>query len=354
MAYVLRLPSSNPLERPFSESLYMRSCSSFASHASAGTVRHNFPRSFSATSVRSLSSLPNGHWLPTNGNTPPRLASRSLLDLIHDFGSNPVPRRASSHVPQKASWCSYDRPPSAQDLSRLLPSAEESNDDCQDVSCQATLPVRILRTPGASQTDEFDTCQLNAPLEYACEIQDELANVDNQHKGDTPSSPDISLDERPFKHWLSTLRRRNHQKRRATKNAEDYALQDATQISNSPFDMANSNYGHKKSLSLTSSLGLITAVKSASMTLASTSIDPRSHKDRALGHVRSEYGSSRFSDVRMSLDNRHSVGPALDIKAQERSQERGSIIGEILESEESYISDMKALVNVCLVVECVP
>jgi hypothetical protein len=351
MAYVLPLPSSNPLERPFAESLYMRSCSSFASQASAGTVRHTFPRSVSVTSVRSLSSLPNGHWLATNRKTPPRLASHSFLNLIHEFNSVPATTKAFGHISPKASLCNSNRPSSAFDLSRLTRSPEEFDDVWPNLSCETTLPVPILRTPDGSQAENIHQDRLGISAKNSCELQNELADDTVRHDDDTISLSGKHVDERPFKRWLSTLRRRNHQKRKAVKECDGCTMQEAAQILGSPCDKNNDKSGQTRSLSVTSSLGLITAVKSASMTLAGTSIAPHSHKGGIPGYVRSNHGSSGYSDIRMSLDSRGSVDPFIDAKARERSKERRNIVGEILESEESYIADMKALVNVCFVLK---
>jgi hypothetical protein len=347
MAYVLTLPSNNPLERPFTESLYMRSCSSFASHASAGTVRRNFPRSVSAASVRSIPSLPNGHLLVTNENTPPRLTSRSLLNLVHEVDGKSSPRRASSHIAQKASWCGSDDPCTALIDDRLPPSPEYVDDDLHDLASQTK--ITNLDTPDDSLVEATEDGQLELSFRTPCAGQ-APQDADTNEDHESQNSGERSIDGLHFKRWLSTLRRRKHHKRKAIIAHEDQ---------NSMADQAvnvtaqgNTKTAHMKSLSLTSSLGLITAVKSASMTVTSASIAPHSRRGTRSGHLRSDHDSSGFSDVRMSFDSKGSADPGMDARAKNRATERRKIVEEMLESEESYISDMKALVNVSIIPSC--
>ncbi|KAF2435530.1 hypothetical protein EJ08DRAFT_580532 [Tothia fuscella] len=162
-------------------------------------------------------------------------------------------------------------------------------------------------------------------------------------------SPDKGSDGLPFKRWLSTLRRRNQQKRGTIKTdvgGPEYDDAQTEQFSHTQAQNTSRRPEHRKSLSMTSSLGLITAVRSATGTWANSSIAPRSRRGLMLGHRHSDHGSSAFSAVRMSFDSRVSYEPIMDEKAWARSVQRRKIIEELMESEESYIADMKALVNV--------
>jgi hypothetical protein len=349
MAYVLPLPSNNSVEQLFAEQPFIRSCSSFASHASCGTVRRHFPRSVSAASVKSvsiksISSLPNGYWLASNEDTPPRLASRSLLNLIHELNSHAAPRRASSHIAQKPSWHS-----SGESSPILAPCSEDIDNSTPGVEGHSQLSVSTCNTRNGPPENDAD----QEPLQYVghniCIEQDDVPNP-AIGKANWQHAPEQESESFPFTRWLSTLRRRNHQKKNIHRICEEPTLphmNDGPQFRNSTLERNDIKSGHRKSLSLTSSLGFITAVKSASMTLASASIAPHSRNGAKSGHVRSDHGSSAFSDIRMSVDSRGAVESGMDEKAKHRSMQRQKIIEEIIQSEESYIADMKALVNVC-------
>jgi hypothetical protein len=91
----------------------------------------------------------------------------------------------------------------------------------------------------------------------------------------------------------------------------------------------------------------VTTVKSASMTIASASIAPPSHRRNLSGVTRREKRSSDFSDIRMSYEsNPLSLGAVMEEDAWKRAVQRRHILRELVSSEESYISDMKTLFNV--------
>jgi hypothetical protein len=345
MAAVMPLPSNNSLGRPFTDLAYMRSCSSFASHASAGTVRRTFPRSASAASVRSIPSLRSENWLGTNENTLPRLASRSLLDLIHDMDGRPCPRRAWSHTAQKGSWCTWDTNCPALGYGHLCPSPEDIQVD-PHLTCLTQILVPASDRFDEGQEKATEQGRLKAPLLAKSAETAQLLDADNDEDGESQYSSEPPSGGLPFRRWLSTLRKRNLQKSKTLPVQLECGLEMSDLMLTSNAHAKNES-AHRKSHSMTSSLGLITAVKSASMTLASASIAPHSRRGERSSHRRSDHGSSGLSDLRISFDSKGSVDPGMDARAENRATERRKIVEEILESEESYIADMKALVNVC-------
>jgi hypothetical protein len=92
-------------------------------------------------------------------------------------------------------------------------------------------------------------------------------------------------------------------------------------------------------------------MKSATMTNASTSIAPRSeHGIQGRGRIGNR--SSHYSDIRRSLDSHPGpLGPIVDESAWLRSLQRRKIVEELIASEESYIADLKVLINVSTRVE---
>ncbi|KAI4803463.1 hypothetical protein E4T45_11094, partial [Aureobasidium sp. EXF-8846] len=107
--------------------------------------------------------------------------------------------------------------------------------------------------------------------------------------------------------------------------------------------------GHRKSGSWASSANFVTAVKSATITVASASIAPLSRSaSKKSGHRRLYRGSSSLfeSEPRFSTDSgRPSLSLIVDDAARQRARKRREKIEELIKTEESYLSDLKALSN---------
>ncbi|KAF2234128.1 Dbl homology domain-containing protein, partial [Viridothelium virens] len=156
----------------------------------------------------------------------------------------------------------------------------------------------------------------------------------------------------PFRKWISTLRRR----RNSTTLEDSKATHPGFLGAQRPkpnlgvLSWRSRQIGPRESTSTaSSSIGFVTAMKSATITLASTSIHPRSWRDARIERLRSGERSSGQSapEVRKSTDSHTpSLGPIMDEAAWMRSLQRRKVLEELVASEESYIADLKVLVNV--------
>ncbi|KAI1661329.1 Dbl homology domain-containing protein [Daldinia decipiens] len=158
-----------------------------------------------------------------------------------------------------------------------------------------------------------------------------------------PLSPPVG----PFHKWMKNLHKRAHRPvtRRSRSRSEsfpefsEHTLEDETL----------STDGHRKSFS-GSSFGFVTAVRSASVSLASASVitRPRRYTTRSSGHSRADRSSRgstsgpRFSEDSTCLERTVSNDPGVT----ERLLQRRRILEEIINTEESYIGDVKFLMNV--------
>lgn len=115
----------------------------------------------------------------------------------------------------------------------------------------------------------------------------------------------MGVESAPFKKWMDTLRRRG------TDGPSSTPVLHRRQ--------------HRKSDSVASSIGFITDVKAASVSLAGTSIAQPS----SLGTA---------SSGQMAL---------ADESARHRSRKRREKIEELVRTEENYVADLRALNNVC-------
>lgn len=147
-------------------------------------------------------------------------------------------------------------------------------------------------------------------------------------------------EPRPFRRWVSTLRRRKRQKSATpsvTPRNERWTLDD--------FDIGPlpPRSSHAKSDSTNSSIGFVAGVKSATVTLASASIAPLSRRASKWRRTHNRSSIVSGSDPRPSIDTQRSV---LDEAGKLRSRKRREKLEELIRTEESYVADLKALSNV--------
>ncbi len=150
----------------------------------------------------------------------------------------------------------------------------------------------------------------------------------------------------PFRRWMSTLRHKNLSGRKSlTVRTERWSLDDC-EDSEQRKGVARSR--HQKTSSHSSS-AFITAVKTASISLASFSVAPISRHAARSSQFRNEHRNSEQSqtDGRPSMDNNRKLsGAFMDEAAWDRAHSRRKILEELVSSEESYVADLKVLTNV--------
>ncbi|KAI0974261.1 hypothetical protein F4678DRAFT_458226 [Xylaria arbuscula] len=153
----------------------------------------------------------------------------------------------------------------------------------------------------------------------------------------------LASTPRPFHKWMKNLHRRARRpsvESNATELfSENSFPQDATRIN-----------GHRKSSSGSSSFGFVAAVKSATVSLASASVRtrPQRHTARSSVHTRTDHSSrGSISAQRMSEDSTYVERSShMDPAVTERLLQRRRILEELITTEESYIGDIRFLMNV--------
>ncbi len=167
--------------------------------------------------------------------------------------------------------------------------------------------------------------------------------------GVLPGSADQDVDEdeleldtvRPFHKWMKNLQRRAH--RQSTHDGEDWVVE--------PFpEFTHRSGSHHRNSSSGSSFDFVAAVKSASVSLASASMMTRRRHQtgRSSTYARTDRSSRasisapRFSEDSAWFEGSLEIDPAVD----ERLLQRRRILEELINTEESYIGDVKFLMNV--------
>lgn len=171
-----------------------------------------------------------------------------------------------------------------------------------------------------------------------------------------PSTPsedgniELELPEKPFQRWVKSLHRRANNRSRRLRGSRDGSLRDQFN-DDDPYSLLPGRV-HTKSSS-GSSFAFVSAVKSASIGLASISTRTKSRLGTMHSRDRSRTDRSsrlsvpppRFSED--SIINSELVPPA-DPATVQRSLQRRSILEELITTEEGYIGDVRFLMNVSL------
>lgn len=324
MAYVLSLMPHSPLAAPYQERRYERSWSSLGSH---GTVRHHGNRQRSFGSLASAASINSTSWRSAEHETPTRSISYSEL-----VTGAPLSRKRTSSTTSRlgvsAVSPSIDRGHESSPLSPRISAGK----DAETPSRRDTLALDLV--------DEEVDADLYAGLNETLSrhTSDERITSGTALTGLAHGSAPIAADHShgPYQRWLSTLRRRKA--KHSTLESEFTAPE--------PENRASVSH-HRKSESWTSSLDFITAVKSASVTVASFGGAALSRSGtRRSAHARL-HREEREHEVRRSIDSgAPSILSVVDEAAQQRSRKRREKLEELIRSEESYVADLKALNNV--------
>ncbi|KAK3072897.1 hypothetical protein LTR53_006000 [Teratosphaeriaceae sp. CCFEE 6253] len=150
----------------------------------------------------------------------------------------------------------------------------------------------------------------------------------------------IDLPERrAFRRWISTLgRKKLHKPIPVTPRSERWSLDDFDTRPTPPVIPKHSR--HQKSDSSASSMAFVTAVKSATATIATASIATLSHRNSQWRHGRHRSSIVSETDRRQSGDTQRS---AMDRASVQRSRKRRDKLDELIQTEEGYLADLKAL-----------
>jgi hypothetical protein len=189
-------------------------------------------------------------------------------------------------------------------------------------------------------------------IQKAVVQEHELGNTESFSQGDiqAESSPSQSISEpnKPFQRWIRTLHKRAA--RRQGMLGCDGNLSLFKVEGGDTLAIGSTHHRHSSS---GSSFGFVTAVKSASVSLAGASLLTRSRINTVQslrGHSRTDHSSrASVSGARFSEDSYRPDRPApLDPAVAERAQQRHRILEELIDTEESYIADVRFLMNVGL------
>ncbi|KAG9247514.1 RhoGEF domain-containing protein [Calycina marina] len=161
---------------------------------------------------------------------------------------------------------------------------------------------------------------------------------------DSESEIDIATSQRPDNHAKQPFNRwlRNLQKRRMTVNGPlDSVEKSFLETSERP------QRSHHQKTSSESSSGFVTAVKSATISLASFSIAPHSRQTGVSSRNKADRSSRASNAGRQSEDSSFFArGVVADQGVTNRLIQRRQVIEELIATEENYVADIKFLKQV--------
>lgn len=349
MAYVLALRPHSPLKRSFSDNPYLNSCSPLRDKLSP--LNNLSARNVSACSLYSFGSNRTGDYLRANENTPP-LTSQSLLDLVpENRGYNSGSRHVGNEQRTKQHhMVNHLSPTRSRVAAPSNPSSRKTN-PIQSVS-EPTSHSEDLAEPIDGHDSHLNQPDLfgfyNATRIPLPEGDSSDASGNALCEEEEEAIATVKITSQPFRRWMSTLRRRHVHRRhdRVTESPPRPSRYLEDDMYMKPPSFAPSKAEHGTSESGSSSMACVSAIKTASITIAGTSIGPRS--DTGF-HARIQLGnrSSHYSEARRSVEShRGALGPVIDESAWLRSLQRRKVVEELISSEEGYVADLKVLINV--------
>lgn len=152
--------------------------------------------------------------------------------------------------------------------------------------------------------------------------------------------------KKPFRKWMSTIRRRA-----ALRHMVMGVFDDPLQSSRLPAIVPRSRRGGHRYSSSGSSYGFVASVKSATVSMATASILARSRRTTlrsSQAHSRTDRSSRASTSGNRASEDSSCLERSLviDKAVVERSLQRRRILEELINTEESYIGDVRFLMNV--------
>lgn len=333
---MLSMTASSPLREPQSHHDIGRSCSSVGSANSTRTVQHYRLRSLSGSSLSSLTSL----WAPPFRRNDESLLSRS------PSSHHTILRRFATASDRQSTSGSYSRRSSLVSVLssrlRVEPATEVEVPEARllDVA-EHDDDVRGASDGGISPDDVEELTAEHLPVAVPITLTTPPL-TDSPSKPCTPPKLHSSPKPAGVRRWLSVLRRRKqqHPPQRSPRGKlwtlDNFGSRSVSPVKGKPPQ-------HKNTDSQGSSFAFVSAVRSATATIASVSVATvsRGNAGWRRGHHRSSMISG--SDPRPSIDSVRSV---MDEAAKQRSRKRREKIEELIRTEENYVADIKALSNV--------
>ncbi|KAK0734140.1 hypothetical protein B0T26DRAFT_736899 [Lasiosphaeria miniovina] len=232
--------------------------------------------------------------------------------------------------------------PFSEDSTPLPPQLEGDGND----SNGGTLDVSLLASSRVARVEAGHGC--TEDVLHLDEIED-WPTLDNMP---AMGLQDVFTDhQQPFYKWIRTLQKRAIRRQEVLGQGCNGGIVPCYLDADDVESSLTWGPSHHRQSSSGSSFGFVAAVKSATVSLTSASVLTRSRRNTlrsSRGHSRTDRSSrASVSGARLSEDSfcpdRQAI---LDPAVMERSIQRRRILEELIGTEESYIGDVRFLMNV--------
>lgn len=257
--------------------------------------------------------------------------------------------RSSIHGSRQSSQA--DAPIEEEDMGLGENSPQPDNDRDVPTSGLDNLRIQGIDTLETSDSIENigDTLKAPGSAEGTIRAYPRVSIEPCDKPTQNPPQDDQLPSPRPFQKWMRSLHRKARQ-RPSLWGSTPGTLPRWFSGHEHGVDASPRSSFHRQSSSSGSSFRFVSAVRSASVSLASVSIVARSKRNTALSQCVSRTDrSSRasMSGLRVSEDSAmHDNTDAIDAASTERSLQRRRILEELISTEEGYIGDVRFLMNV--------
>ncbi|KAI9794524.1 MAG: hypothetical protein M1835_006531 [Candelina submexicana] len=353
MATTLSFSPPSPFNVSFIDKSYQCSPTLLrhSSSGSLGTVRRLGQRHLSNGSFVTASSHQSGFLSPHKENDTSQRNTSSKSEHLRSLETSGFARKCSSHISRKSSWGTDIPPPPRSSGTRALDVEAAVLDEidlgagCGEAQSEERTDIYQELTDGLTLKPSLDVNR-----EESVSSRDTYHEAQEAKHGQESTTTRVSEGPQPFKKWIRTLRRKNRRKTGRSYSETEARTFEGGEISDLGLypEPTPDRLSHHKKSSSASSMGFVTAVKAASLSLATFSLAARSRRLGRSSQGQSEFRKSRLSnqDGRLSMDSDWSPAAVnLDPGVWTRSLKRRSVIEELLNSEESYVADLKLLLN---------
>ena len=162
--------------------------------------------------------------------------------------------------------------------------------------------------------------------------------------------------ENSFRQWIRALNKKKGKQRSVQPHGERWSLDEVGEGQMRPRsgERGKARSTHRKSTSwASSSSAFVTAIRSARQSLSTFSETPTFRTEEpSFQRSTVRWSNQSHSNLHPSTDESVGSGSFADEDFWERSMKRRQILDELLDSEESYVSDLKVLLNVSCSLPC--
>ncbi|KAL7942404.1 hypothetical protein V8C42DRAFT_360157 [Trichoderma barbatum] len=223
-------------------------------------------------------------------------------------------------------------------------------DHAEIVTKMASLDIETANTllVSSKATDpELQTIAEATSMDIAVQVPQITIDSTSDPMTDSENPEQLNL-QGPFHKWMRTIHRRA--RHRSTRSDESIGSLRPPFYSDMHSRTVHWRRTHHRQSSSGSSFAFVSAVRSASASLASVSAVARSRKNaaRSQGFSTTERSSrASVSGPRVSEESSFLENQSLaDLAAMERSLQRRKVLEELISTEEGYIGDIRFLMNV--------